>query len=60
MLQDFLTAAIEIIAVGFALVMAIDFVQGRMALRGCLRSQNYANRRSKVRRMEEYMKASSV
>lgn len=28
MLQDFLTVAIEIIAVGFALVMAIDFVQG--------------------------------
>lgn len=28
MLQDFLTVAIEIIAVGFALVMAIEFVQG--------------------------------
>lgn len=28
MLQDFLTAAIEIIAIGFAFVMAIDFVQG--------------------------------
>jgi len=28
MLQDFLTAAIEIIAVGFAFVMTINFVQG--------------------------------
>jgi hypothetical protein len=28
MLQDFLTAAIEIIAIGFAFVMTIDFVQG--------------------------------